>query len=43
MPLDRSAHDVDRVVATSDLFHVSVCQQCSKTAKKAARKAKKQP
>jgi hypothetical protein len=32
----------ERDVATSDLFHVSMCQQCSKTAKKAARKAKKE-
>jgi hypothetical protein len=31
-----------RVVATSDLFHVSTCPQCSKAAKKAARKGKKQ-
>jgi hypothetical protein len=31
----------ERVVATSDLFHVSTCPQCSKAAKKAARKAKK--
>jgi hypothetical protein len=32
----------ERVVATSDLFHVSMCLQCSKAAKKAARKVKKQ-
>jgi len=31
----------ERVVATSDLFHVSTCPQCSKAAKNAARKAKK--
>ena len=31
----------ERVVATSDLFHVSTCPPCSKAAKKAARKAKK--
>jgi hypothetical protein len=30
----------ERVVATSDLFHVSTCPQCSKAAKQAARKAK---
>jgi hypothetical protein len=32
----------ERVVATSDLFHVSTCPECSKAAKKAAGKAKKQ-
>jgi hypothetical protein len=32
----------ERVVATSDLFHVSRCEECSRAAKKAARKAKKQ-
>jgi hypothetical protein len=32
----------ERVVATSDLFHVSMCPQCAKAAKKAARKAKMQ-
>jgi hypothetical protein len=32
----------ERLVATSDLFHVSTCPQCSKAAKKAARKAKQQ-
>jgi hypothetical protein len=32
----------ERVLATSDLFHVSMCPVCSKSAKKAARKAKKQ-
>jgi hypothetical protein len=30
----------ERVVATSDLFHVSRCEECSRVAKKAARKAK---
>lgn len=33
----------DRVLATSDLFHVSMCPACSKSAKKAAPKTKKQP
>jgi hypothetical protein len=32
----------ERVVATSDLFHVSRCEECSQAAKKAARNAKKQ-
>ena len=32
----------ERVVATSDLFHVGRCEECSRAAKKAARKAKKQ-
>jgi hypothetical protein len=31
-----------RTVATSDLFHVSRCEDCSNSAKKATRKAKKQ-
>jgi hypothetical protein len=33
----------ERVLATSDLFHVSMCEECAKAAKKAARKAKNQP
>jgi hypothetical protein len=33
----------ERVVATSDLFHVNMCEQCAKEAKKAARKAKTHP
>jgi hypothetical protein len=37
-----ACHVNERVVATSDLFHVSRCEGCSKAAKKAARKAKKQ-
>jgi hypothetical protein len=32
----------ERIVATSDLFHVSGCEDCSKAPKKAARKAKRQ-
>ena len=32
----------ERVVATSDLFHVGRCEECSRAAKKAARKAKKE-
>ena len=32
----------ERVLATSDLFHVSRCEECSNAAKKAARKAKTQ-
>jgi hypothetical protein len=31
-----------RVVATSDLFHVNMCEECAKAAKTAARKAKSQ-
>ena len=33
----------ERVVATSDLFHVSMCAPCTKAAKKDSRQAKKQP
>ena len=32
----------ERVVATSDLFHVGRCEECARAAKKAARKAKKE-
>jgi hypothetical protein len=37
-----ACHVNERVVATSDLFHVSRCEACSKAAKKATRNAKKQ-
>jgi hypothetical protein len=32
----------ERVLATSDLFHVSMCEECAKEAKKSVRKAKTQ-